>query len=252
VQPAAPPFGAGTGVPMNTSVAPTQRSAGSGAPVALIAAGALFGALVLGVGVWKIASPSKVEGAAASATPSTAAAAAPATDATTGAAAAPSAIASGSVAAESAAPGAGDAPADDRAEPTADAQTGHAHAASKAAAVASAAPVAAPVAAPAPAPVVALGPPLTQGEIQKAGSSLRSAVKHECWSAARAAAGKGAAKTSHVSVTMSIDANGNVTSASGSGGDGFPGLAGCVANRARGLHFHPTTPMTAALGVDLK
>jgi len=78
---------------------------------------------------------------------------------------------------------------------------------------------------------------LDQGDIERVVSSHRVSVKRGCWEPALAARDPKAPKSAKVTVSITIGPNGNVTSASASGGTGFPSLASCVASRVRAWSF---------------
>jgi hypothetical protein len=78
---------------------------------------------------------------------------------------------------------------------------------------------------------------LDQGDIERVVSSHRVSVKRGCWEPALAARDPNAPKSAKVNVSITIGPGGNVTAASASGGDGFPGLASCVSSRVRAWSF---------------
>ncbi len=65
-------------------------------------------------------------------------------------------------------------------------------------------------------------------------------VRRGCWEPAIAGRSANAPKSAKVTVSISIGPSGSVTSASSTGGDGFPGLASCVTGRVRGWKFPPS------------
>ncbi|MCU0694379.1 MAG: TonB family protein, partial [Polyangiaceae bacterium] len=64
-------------------------------------------------------------------------------------------------------------------------------------------------------------------------------VKRRCWEPALAARDRNAPSSAKVNVSIVIAPDGSVRSASASGGNGYPGLADCVASRVRGWRFPP-------------
>ncbi len=81
---------------------------------------------------------------------------------------------------------------------------------------------------------------LDQSDIERVVNAHRASVKRGCWEPALAARDPNSPKSAKVTVSIAIAASGNVSSASASGGDGFPGLASCVAGRVRGWKFPPS------------
>jgi TonB family protein len=65
-------------------------------------------------------------------------------------------------------------------------------------------------------------------------------IRRRCWQPALDARSAGAPSNARVNVNIVISPSGNVTSASASGGENFPGLASCIADRVRGWKFPPS------------
>lgn len=81
---------------------------------------------------------------------------------------------------------------------------------------------------------------LDQSDIERVVASHRASVKRGCWEPALATRDRNAPKSAKVTVSISIGPSGNVSSASASGGSGYPGLASCVANKVRRWKFPPS------------
>jgi hypothetical protein len=81
---------------------------------------------------------------------------------------------------------------------------------------------------------------LDQSDIERVVNAHRASVKRGCWEPALAGRAPNSPKSAKVTVSIGIGASGNVTNASASGGDGFPGLASCIAGRVRGWKFPPS------------
>ena len=84
------------------------------------------------------------------------------------------------------------------------------------------------------------GGPLSQAEVERVVQSHRAFVKRRCWELALATKTEGAPSSARVMTTITIAPNGSVTSASATGGEGYPGLASCVAGQVRGWKFPPS------------
>lgn len=84
------------------------------------------------------------------------------------------------------------------------------------------------------------GGPLSQAEVERVVQSHRAFVKRRCWELALATKTDGAPSSARVMTTITIAPNGSVTSASATGGEGYPGLASCVAGQVRGWKFPPS------------
>ena len=78
---------------------------------------------------------------------------------------------------------------------------------------------------------------LDQGDIERVVAAHRVSVKRGCWEPALASRDPKAPKSAKVTVSITIGPGGNVTSASASGGAGFPSLASCVSSRVRAWSF---------------
>jgi len=81
------------------------------------------------------------------------------------------------------------------------------------------------------------GGALSQAEVERVVQSHRAFVKRRCWELALATKTQGAPSSARVMTTITIAPNGSVTSASATGGEGYPGLASCVAGQVRGWKF---------------
>lgn len=81
---------------------------------------------------------------------------------------------------------------------------------------------------------------LDQSDIERVVNAHRASVKRGCWEPALAGRSPNSPKSAKVTVSIGIGASGNVTSASASGGEGFPGLASCITGRVRGWKFPPS------------
>lgn len=89
----------------------------------------------------------------------------------------------------------------------------------------------------------AVGSQLEQSDIERVVSSQRAGVRRRCWEPAIASNPHGK-KSTKVIVAMTIGANGRVTGAAASGGDGFPGLAECIASSVRSWKFPASSGST--------
>lgn len=78
---------------------------------------------------------------------------------------------------------------------------------------------------------------LSEGEIRGVVSSNTASVRRKCWEPALDAAGPSGKKTARVNASITIAPSGAVKSAAASGGNDFPGLADCIAQRIRGWKF---------------
>jgi hypothetical protein len=87
---------------------------------------------------------------------------------------------------------------------------------------------------------------LDQSDIERVVAAHRVSVRRGCWDPAIAGRSPNAPKSAKVTVSLSIGPSGNVTSASSTGGDGFPGLASCVTGRVRGWKFPPSAGTSQA------
>lgn len=78
---------------------------------------------------------------------------------------------------------------------------------------------------------------LSEGEIQGVVSRNQSRVRKQCWQPALDASSANGPKSASVKTSITIGPGGNVTSASASGADNFPGLASCVGGAVRQWTF---------------
>ena len=78
---------------------------------------------------------------------------------------------------------------------------------------------------------------LTAGEIQGVVAANQASIRRKCWEPALDAAGPSGKKSAKVTANVTIAPSGNVSSASTSGGNDFPGLASCIATRIKGWKF---------------
>jgi hypothetical protein len=67
------------------------------------------------------------------------------------------------------------------------------------------------------------------------------AIKRQCWEPAFAARSADAPPNARVILSLNISPDGTVQSAESKGGDGYPGLAGCVQSQAMKLRFAPSS-----------
>lgn len=81
------------------------------------------------------------------------------------------------------------------------------------------------------------GKALSQADVERVVQSHRAFVNRRCWELALATKAKGAPSSARVVTTIKIAPTGNVTSASATGGEGYPGLASCVAGQVRSWKF---------------
>jgi predicted Zn finger-like uncharacterized protein len=88
------------------------------------------------------------------------------------------------------------------------------------------------------------GGQLSQGEIQAVVAQNQAMIKRKCWMPALEAKPPNAPSSAKVVGSMTIGASGNVESANASGGDAFPGLASCIADRMRHWKFPPSGSST--------
>lgn len=84
------------------------------------------------------------------------------------------------------------------------------------------------------------GGALSQAEVERVVQSHRAFVKRRCWELALATKSQGAPTSARVATAISIAPDGRVTNASATGGEGYPGLASCVAGQVRGWKFPPS------------
>lgn len=84
------------------------------------------------------------------------------------------------------------------------------------------------------------GGALSQAEVERVVQSHRAFVKRRCWELALATKTQGAPTSARVATSITIAPDGRVTNASATGGDGYPGLASCVAGQVRGWKFPPS------------
>jgi hypothetical protein len=85
--------------------------------------------------------------------------------------------------------------------------------------------------------------------IQQTVARYKPSVQRGCWQPALSARAPGAPSSARVSVSLTVDGSGRVTSAS-TGGDprGYPGLARCIESRVRGWRF-PRSSGTTSVAV---
>lgn len=81
---------------------------------------------------------------------------------------------------------------------------------------------------------------LSHAEVERVVQSHRAFVKRRCWELALATKTQGAPSSARVATTITIAPDGRVTNASATGGEGYPGLASCVAGQVRGWKFPPS------------
>lgn len=81
---------------------------------------------------------------------------------------------------------------------------------------------------------------LSQGEIEGVVTRNKPGITRRCWGPAYDARDSNAPKSAKVSVSLTIGPSGSVQSASASGGDHFPGLAGCVGGAVKSWQFKPS------------
>jgi TonB family protein len=87
---------------------------------------------------------------------------------------------------------------------------------------------------------------LDQSDIERVVASQRASVRRACWDSAIAERSSNTPKSAKVTVSISIAPSGNVSNASATGGDGYPGLASCVAQRVRTWKFPPSAGTSRA------
>jgi hypothetical protein len=87
----------------------------------------------------------------------------------------------------------------------------------------------------------ATGQGLTPEEAQRVVASKRSAVSRKCLSYVT---GGGKAASARVTVAITVAPSGAVQAANASGGNEFPGLAGCIASSVRAWSFPPSAGTT--------
>jgi len=81
---------------------------------------------------------------------------------------------------------------------------------------------------------------LSQSDIERVVATHRASVKRGCWEPALRSRDRKAPKSAKVNVSVSVGPSGQVSSASASGGSGYPGLASCVASKVRRWQFPPS------------
>jgi predicted Zn finger-like uncharacterized protein len=94
---------------------------------------------------------------------------------------------------------------------------------------------------PAPGPGPAPAPPsggesLPASKLQEVVNANRNALKRACWEPALSAKG-GSATSARVTISFTVGSNGRVSRSSASGGEAFPTLGTCIANRVRNWSF---------------
>jgi predicted Zn finger-like uncharacterized protein len=89
------------------------------------------------------------------------------------------------------------------------------------------------------------GGQLSSEQLSATISRYRPTVKRSCWEPALAGRDPSAPATARVSLSVTVGASGSVQNAStGADPKGYPGLAGCIAGRARGWQFPPSSGST--------
>lgn len=81
---------------------------------------------------------------------------------------------------------------------------------------------------------------LDQSDIERVVNANRVSVKRRCWEPALRTKDPNAPNSAKVNVSITVAPSGNVSSASASGGGGYPELAGCVASRVKTWKFPPS------------
>lgn len=81
------------------------------------------------------------------------------------------------------------------------------------------------------------GGALSQAEVERVVQQQRAFVKRRCWELALSTKAKDAPSSARVVTSITIAPDGRVTNVSATGGDGYPGLASCVAGQARAWKF---------------
>ena len=84
------------------------------------------------------------------------------------------------------------------------------------------------------------GGQLSQGEISGVVAANQGRIRRRCWQPALDGQSANGPKSARVKVAITINASGNVDSASASGADSFPGLASCIGGMVRGWKFPPS------------
>ncbi len=81
---------------------------------------------------------------------------------------------------------------------------------------------------------------LDQSDIERVVAAHRVSVKRGCWEPALASRDPKSPKSAKVTVSISIGPSGRVSSASASGGSGYPSLSSCVSSKVRSWKFPPS------------
>jgi predicted Zn finger-like uncharacterized protein len=81
------------------------------------------------------------------------------------------------------------------------------------------------------------GGQLATADLERVVQSHRAFVKRQCWDSALAARAPNSPSSARVAVSITVGRDGNVQSASASGGDGYPGLSSCVQSQVRSWKF---------------
>jgi len=88
--------------------------------------------------------------------------------------------------------------------------------------------------------------PLDKADIERVVNSQRAAVNRACWEPASASGDPNTQKSARVVLSLWIDPSGAVSGASASGGEAYPGLASCVAGKAKGWRFPSSSATSTA------
>jgi hypothetical protein len=85
---------------------------------------------------------------------------------------------------------------------------------------------------------------LSSADISSVVSKNQTIIQRKCWQQALESRTKEGAANAKVNVKLMIGPSGDVQSASASGGDGFPGLADCIAGRIKSWKFPASSGST--------
>jgi hypothetical protein len=81
------------------------------------------------------------------------------------------------------------------------------------------------------------GGQLAAADVERVVQSHRAFVRRQCWDPALSARSPGAPSSAKVLASLNVARDGSVSSASASGGEGYPGLATCVQGQVKGWRF---------------
>jgi outer membrane biosynthesis protein TonB len=91
------------------------------------------------------------------------------------------------------------------------------------------------------------GQQLAAADVERVVQSHRAFVKRQCWESALASRPPSAPSSARVVVTMNVAPDGRVQSVNASGGDGYPGLSGCVQGQVKSWAFPPSEGSTVTV-----